>query len=739
MLQLKQCIENHEDWLMQRILDYAIQQGYSQYTSTLKEPWRLSICGLSEPLIQALAEGRTYLELLPDEDYIQDPIAYFGILEAQKHRERGINLAMFLGLFKYYRQAYQDLVIEQHFPKEKAYLVFLNRFFDRIEIGFCSEWAADQDKLQALQDTNRLIINEKNKYLTLFESLATPVILLNDKNQIDNINQAAARLFNITKTYSKYIENIAIFPWLQQELQHFSQQKQPFLAIKKTIDLEQTQRFYQIKFSAMQDISGKFTGTIITLEDETEIIQAKNQAELANKTKSAFLANMSHELRTPLNVILGFSKLMAEDTTLSLEYKENLHIINRSGDHLLTLINQILDLSKIEAGHITLNEVDFDLHYFLQGIIDIFKLRAKEKHLQFFYDQDPKLPKEIYTDEVKLRQILINLLNNAIKFTQEGGISLQASAKTIEQGYLLTFGIQDTGPGIAQQDIDKIFQAFVQTETGKKAREGTGLGMAISYHFVKLMQGNITVNSTLGKGSTFSFTIKAKPSTHGLATSNTIPVMQKIKPNQPHYRILIVDDKSDNRKLLLALLKPLGFLLQEAENGQQAVNIWKNWNPHFIFMDIRMPVMDGYQALQAIKAEDKKVIVVAVTASIFEQERAAALSVGFDDFIRKPFKKEDIFTALHQHLAVEFITQTPKASIKNDTIEILEAKHLVHLSKTWLEAFKHAVSIIDLETTQTLLQEIKKTDNNIANALEALVLDYRFDALQALLENINTY
>ena len=316
---------------------------------------------------------------------------------------------------------------------------------------------------------------------------------------------------------------------------------------------------------------------------------------------------------------------------------------------MLTLINNVLDLSKIEAGRITLNETNFDLHRLLEDIHDMFQLKAADKNLQLLLEIAPNLARYICTDEVKLRQVLINLINNALKFTEKGGICIRSQNLKLSK---IVFEVEDTGPGISTEDINKLFEAFTQTESGKQSQEGTGLGLSISRKFVQLMGGDMEVCSQLGEGTVFRFEIKVKEvEATEVASQQVKRRIIALEPGQPCYRILIVDDKPVNRQLLVQLLSPLGFELQEASNGKEAVEIWQQWQPHLIWMDMRMPVMDGFAATRRIKATavGQATAIIALTASVLEEERAVVLSAGCDDFLRKPFRDEQIFTALEQH------------------------------------------------------------------------------------------
>lgn len=476
-----------------------------------------------------------------------------------------------------------------------------------------------------------------------------------------------------------------------------------------------------------------------------QTLQARKSAEAANQAKSAFLANMSHELRTPLNAILGFAQLMERDSNIPPTHQESLSIISRSGEHLLSLINDVLEMSKIEAGRTTLHEQNFDLHRLLDDLEDMFRLRAEEKGLQLIVDRTPDVPQFIRTDESKLRQVLINLLGNAVKFTYEGGISLRVRLNGQQSSQLpnhqttqttthLHFEVTDTGLGIPSNELERLFEAFVQTSSGEQLQEGTGLGLPISRQFVRLMGGDITVSSQDGHGSTFAFNIQVKPAEAVDFQAQTRRVVG-LESDQPQYRILIVEDTWANRKLLVNLLEPLGFEVREATNGQEGLAIWDTWQPHLIWMDLRMPIMNGYEAAQQIKASDKgqATIIIALTASAFEEQRTLVLSAGFDDFVRKPFRSSDIFDKMSKHLGVRYqyeAVDTQDNGRQKRTS--LTAADLAVLPETWVSELHHAAIRGKDKIIFELLDQIQSDHEWLAEALGQLVHDFRFDKIVEL-------
>ncbi|MBE9119732.1 response regulator [Tychonema sp. LEGE 07199] len=500
-------------------------------------------------------------------------------------------------------------------------------------------------------------------------------------------------------------------------------------------------------------------------ELQQEIIERKKAEEAAaaaSLAKSQFVANMNHELRTPLNAILGFTQVMSRDSLLSHENLENLRIINRSGQHLLELINDVLDLSKIEAGIIGLDERSFDLYQLLDTLEDMFQIKAETKNLQLRFSVETDVPQYIKTDEKKLRVCLINLLGNAMKFTENGGsIWLRArvedkqhpaaseispSSSSAEQ-YLILFEVEDTGVGIAAAEIDTLFDAFVQTEAGKQAVDGTGLGLTITKKFVEIMGGEIGVESVLGKGTSFKFNIRVFAAISSEITVATLQRVIGVEPDRPVYRILAVDDNQENRLLLVKILQPIGFEVREAENGFQAVELWESWQPDLIWLDTRMPVMDGFEAVKQIRAKEEatkpRTVIIALTASTFEERKGEIIAAGCDDFVRKPFQEQILFDKMACYLGVRYIYQElPRleagawrryfVSEKPDSFFL---PLLAQMPGSWVQELYGAANDVNEELAIQIVDRISESHPTLAEALKDLLVDYRLDRIMDLTQS----
>ena len=464
------------------------------------------------------------------------------------------------------------------------------------------------------------------------------------------------------------------------------------------------------------------------------------RAEIANKAKSTFLANMSHEIRTPLNAIIGFSQLISRDPNLTVTQKEYNNSIVRSGEHLLSLINDILELSKIEAGHTGLNPVNVDLFALLNDTRVLFKEQAHSKHLDFNFEVANNFPSHIIIDETKFRRILVNLIGNSIKFTEQGGVTVRAGfEKQTEDSGIMVIEVEDSGSGISKSDMDKLFKRFEQTSSGIGKSSGTGLGLALSHELSLLMGGNITATSEEGKGSVFTFTLNTKLGNTTFDRKSFNKRVTGIESGTAHYRILVVDDIKENLEVMVNLLKLVGFETMEAVNGADALVKFKEWNPHLILMDIRMPVMDGYEAFKLIQATEKgrRTPVVAVTASSFEDERNLIIALGMKGYIRKPFHENELFSVIGEILGIKFIyEQTDFALPLSPYSENLNAikEDLANVQQRLVTEILAAIDSADLDLILELIKQIEPDYSDLIQYLTALANDYDYTYLEQLFQ-----
>ena len=491
--------------------------------------------------------------------------------------------------------------------------------------------------------------------------------------------------------------------------------------------------------NAMVDESGSQVGVLAMVSDISER-QRLQEAAAANRAKSAFLASMSHEIRTPLNAILGYSQLMVRDGQLGVEARRNIEVINRSGEHLLALVNDVLEMSKIEAGRVTLDPVTFDLHALLQDLEEMFRLRAHGKGLSFEVVKTEAIPCCLVADEGKVRQVLVNLLGNAAKFTQSGRISLRVSATRTGGRLWVTAEVQDTGPGIAGGELTNLFQRFGQTESGRQEQTGTGLGLAISREHARLMGGDIGVTSEPGKGSVFVFEF---PAEEGCADECEMRAaaprrVAGIKLAGAAPRVLLVDDQDANRGWLRQLLTLIGFEVREATDGREAVESWQAWKPELVLMDMHMPEMDGYEATRAIRRRPggEDVVIIALSASAFAENRRDVLRNGADDFLGKPVREAKLLEKIREHLGLEYIyAGDPPAGAGAAACggEALSPEALARVPGHTLRAMREATRIGDLDRLRSLIAEAERTAGPAIGALHALADRFDYEGLRRTL------
>ena len=481
----------------------------------------------------------------------------------------------------------------------------------------------------------------------------------------------------------------------------------------------------------LKEALGVSRDLIQQLEDRgAELAESKIKAEQASLSKSVFLSNMSHELRTPLNAILGYSQLLRR-RNLEPDTEEQLGRIQRSGEHLLDLINDVLTISKIEAVGIVATPAPFRPAELFQSLDDIIRIRAHDKGIAFLMDLQTPFPEWVFGDENKLRQVLINLLGNAVKFTKQGHIRLAATYADGQAHFL----VEDTGPGLSKEDIDALlFHRFSQTAAGRKASEGTGLGLSISQAIVKALGGKIQVESEMGHGTCFEFEIPLPVESlpvadHHPSTSRTGGVLA---PGQDPPHILVVDDREENRDLLRRILEEAGMIPLLATDGMAALQTVRENRPDLVFLDIRMPGMDGFQVLHEIREQETaesspRLPVVALTASVLDNERDAVMAKGFDEYIRKPFQVWEITDCISHFLGLRFVSPVPEQELPS-LDSSLSARSLPVSTRLALLA---AIEIGDLDEALRLLDTV--ADQNAARPLRDLAKKYRFEILKDLL------
>ena len=515
--------------------------------------------------------------------------------------------------------------------------------------------------------------------------------------------------------------------------------KEVLVRVATHLSLFVTQRQLENKNRELQETAAELNQYRKYLENSIrELSIAKEAAEKANVAKSTFIATMSHELRTPLNAILGFSELMSVDKSTSPEQRETLGIINRSGAHLLSMINDVLDISKIEAGRLEVDIQAFDVIKLLNEIGEMINVRAVNKQLKFNVNLAADMHRLIKSDSKKLRQVLINLLGNAIKFTNNGTITLQAHTKPFKSSdrLMLVIDVIDSGVGIPADKQAELFKPFMQLVQESSDIKGTGLGLAISKSLIELMGGEISVSSVLGEGSTFKIELPVGlANLSDLAVEESYREVKSLAPNQPTWRLLVVDDSVDNRLLLVAMLNRIGFQVRDAENGQEAIELFEQWHPHLIWMDMRMPLMDGYEATRKIRQleEGKKVKIIALTASAFTEQHNDIINAGCDAVLHKPFHIPEVFAALSEQLDVKFIYQDSPVTASSPTSKIT-AEMLTTLPLELRQQLHEAALKLDTEEIDTVIVKIHTLAPEIADSLDALAKGYQFDKIIQLLD-----
>ncbi|MEM9955446.1 MAG: PAS domain-containing protein [Chloroflexota bacterium] len=597
-------------------------------------------------------------------------------------------------------------------------------------------------------------VERQQQYLERLLTEAPIVMFATDKNGVLTVSRGAElRHFGLTQNQ---IVGQSIFPEneyhpLQDDVRRALRGK----SVRKTHQIGEV--YLEMYFNPLLDQDANINGMIgvgvnVTdlkraqeaIEQSQELRKAKEEAEAANIAKTTFISNMSHELRTPLNSIIGFSQFLSQDESLNKDQKEYVSLITRSSQHLLGLINDILEMSKIETGKVQLKEMNFDLYELLEGMDSIYHAKAVEEDLSFELEVSDSVPRYVYGDRNKIRQILINLLGNAFKYTDEGGVVLRTwldEPEYVDQHeyYHLHFEVEDTGLGIAPEEQELLFDPFMQTSTGQNSAGGSGLGLAITKQFAQLLGGDIHVESEPDTGTTFLVNVYVQnatdiPEPENLGNRQVIGI-----DGDKTYKLLVVDDKWENRLMLVRTLEQVGFEVREASNGREAIQVHREWSPDLIWMDMRMPIMNGYDATRRIRKTSKKdnVVIIALTASAFEHERLQVLEVGCDDYMSKPFRHDQLFDKMREHLGIEFIYkdhQTDEFEALDQT-QLNLSTMLSQLDDDLCQKLAQAASNYSLDNVLSVAKEIAEFDTHLAERISDLARNFDFGRLLSALDD----
>ncbi len=591
-------------------------------------------------------------------------------------------------------------------------------------------WLVSIEEVEAQKDALRIAEKGLQK---IVDTLPIPLLIV-DKATHDILyaNNASSYLFPLKEAGTAASHKLTSFVELYRQQ-------------KETLDNNVS---FEISYTAQEEVDLLVSASEIVYKNEDSVIficqnisSQKNQAELlqkaaekereANQMKSIFLANMSHEIRTPMNAILGYSQILISDRSLENKQKEFINSIYRSGEHLLTLINDVLEMSKIEAGSVTYNPSTIDMFAMVSEIKGMYLFRTNAKGISFETIHD-ELPKYVFSDESKIRQIIINLLGNAVKFTNKGGLTWTLKSDSILAPKMLIMEISDTGMGIKKDELEHIFEPFRQSDSGKN-NGGTGLGLSISRELARFMGGDIYAESEFGVGSTFRVEFPIEASNDNVVEDleldlNVLSIADDKKP-----KLLVVDDKEDNILVLRELLQPIGFTIVEAKDGKEAVEVYNKEPVDLILMDMRMPVMDGYEASTKIR-EDKVrpyTPIIALTASAFEEDKNRIFAIGIDDYVRKPFQRKVLFNVMKKYLDIEYVYED--RAINHVAVKDSEMS-FASVPTGLTESLSKAVNMADFNEALEVLEKMREFLNvGEVNLIKSLIDSFQYEKIFEIL------
>jgi signal transduction histidine kinase/DNA-binding response OmpR family regulator len=648
-------LETHETWLSERVLTAALRHGFGIDTSSLEQSWRAAICGFSAPMNAMLAAGQWPPEVARCGPAGGDPLLEFTMLEARRHKERGVPLDQYMGLTKHYRRAYLDLIAERMAPGPEAVRArdFVDRFFDNAEIGICVEWEmqSQSDALRQAAAMNRQLTNEKNRYLTIFESLNEPVLIVDGDGRVINYNLAASLLFDDRAIAGQGYYADPAARTAQQQIVALIGDAADDDPIERELVTRRGPRMFRVRTQAMLDYSARFAGRVIILTDITDYLGAQRAAEAADRAKSAFLATMSHEIRTPINGILGIAQLL-QDAAPGPTRDACIDALLSSGEVLLDLVNDVLDYSKLEAGEGEVQPAAFSPRDLVERIARISVGEATRKGLDLVVSGTDACPAAVRADSVKIQRILLNLISNAVKFTTRGTVTIVVDAPPGR----LVFTITDTGPGIAEADRERVFRAFYQCAASAASdRAGTGLGLTICQRLAALIGARLTLEAPPQGGTRFVLDCPVAP-----AEAPGPPGMARRQDLRP-LNVLLVEDNAVNAMVIEGFLIRDGHAVDRVETGTAALDRLAVRSFDLLLTDIRLEGIDGLEVVRRLRgAADpalRDVPVLVLTADQTDEIARQIAASGANAFQYKPLKREDL-----QHAVWRAMTAPPGAA-----------------------------------------------------------------------------